>query len=110
MQILQHGFGAVVDVEFAEDMFEVIMNRPRTDAERVGDFLVKLSPAQVLEDFILARGERGEVRLLAGVGLGAEAGAEIIERIGGGQYRRERFKYLRRQAAFENISATRITD
>lgn len=59
MQVGEDEFGAGVDVEFFEDAFDVLVNRPRADAKSLSDFLVDHAFAHEVNDFLFAVGELG---------------------------------------------------
>lgn len=55
LQILDHGFGAGMDVKLLENIFHVALYGPNADVERVGDFFDEVASAQQRQDFMLAR-------------------------------------------------------
>src|SRR5258708_6876009 len=51
------GFGAVVGVEFEEDIADMVFDGLLTDEEGLGDFTVALAGGDLLEDFDLPVGQ-----------------------------------------------------
>ena len=71
-----NGFGTVVDAEFAEDRDDMIVNPVGSDAELVGDLLVRQPVRQERENLRLARRELRKGR------IGLELRADFVRKEG----------------------------